>query len=488
MNLVKDPWIPVVMQDGTPELVSLRDVFAKGEEIADLAANPCQRIALMRLLICIAQAALDGPKDEDDWRTCKPRIAPAALSYLDKWQDRFNLFGEHAFLQVDGLDTTTNSLADKLDLSLASGNNPTLFDHYAIPAGRIHREIGLTLNLLVYQMFACGGTYSTTVWDGVSTPPNGVRRAPCVEEGMAHTLLRGHQIIETIYLNIITEKQIASLPNMERGHPCWEEACLDRKSLEKNAATYLGRLVPVSRAIRFAEGSPVIVLGEAMRYPQLPEHREPFGTVYDTGKARIGKSTSLTYLSVNPDVSAWRELASVLSLQSLDSTIGTVGALNLEHLRTAGACEFDIWIGGLSVDQAKIIDMCEWNFTLSSSLLDSLILARYRRGVEWANHAKQTLANAIKFFANSQKGDSGIWKKQAENLFWSTLDAHAYILQSSIEDDHTLSTRWVPIIDSALLNAYSRTCPHETPRQIQAYAQGLKVLQSWRKERDRHGA
>lgn len=65
MNLVKDPWIPVVMQDGTPELVSLRDVFAKGEEIADLAANPCQRIALMRLLICIAQAALDGPKDEE---------------------------------------------------------------------------------------------------------------------------------------------------------------------------------------------------------------------------------------------------------------------------------------------------------------------------------------------------------------------------------------------------------------------------------------
>jgi len=63
MNLVSDPWIPVVMLDKTPRLVSLNEVFRDGETIADLAANPCQRIALMRLLICIAQAALDGPKD-----------------------------------------------------------------------------------------------------------------------------------------------------------------------------------------------------------------------------------------------------------------------------------------------------------------------------------------------------------------------------------------------------------------------------------------
>ena len=76
MNLVKEPWIPVVMQDGKPARVSLRDAFAKGEDIADLAANPCQRIALMRLLICVAQAALDGPKDEEDWLACKPRLVP----------------------------------------------------------------------------------------------------------------------------------------------------------------------------------------------------------------------------------------------------------------------------------------------------------------------------------------------------------------------------------------------------------------------------
>ena len=486
MNLVKEPWIPVVMQDGTPARVSLRDAFAKGEDIADLAANPCQRIALMRLLICVAQAALDGPKDEEDWLGCKPRLVPAALSYLDTWQHRFNLFGEHAFLQVDGLDTKPNSLADKLDVSLASGNTPTLFDHGSTPDGRVQVEALLALNILAYQMFSCGGTFGETVWDNVPTPRY-VLRSPCVEEGMAHTLLRGRNIVETIHLNLITEEQTNSLPNMERGRPCWEETRLGREISEKQTSSFLGRLVPVSRAIRLFKDSPSIVLGEALRYPQLPEQRDPFGTVYDTGKQRMGKSTSLTYLSVNPEAAAWRELASILSLQVLDSKTGTVGAFNLQHLRTTQAPEFDIWIGGLAVDQAKMIDMCEWSCILSSSLLDTLVLERYRKGVEWADIAKRVLEDAVKCFASVQSGDAAVYRQQAVGLFWSHLDAKALALQNCLEDDHVLSLTWTPIIDSALYAAYDRTCPHETPRQIQAYAQGLKILQTWKKVRDRSG-
>jgi CRISPR system Cascade subunit CasA len=487
MNLVNDPWIPVIGTDNRPRLASLTDIFQDGDGLADLAANPCQRIALMRLLICIAQAALDGPADEDDWRACRPRLAPAALAYLEKWQHRFNLFGDHAFLQVDGLDPNSNALADKLDFTLACGNNPTLFDHGAIPDGRIQGDAMLAVSLLVYQMFSCGGTFSTTVWNDLPTPPNGVRRAPCVEEAMAHTLLRGRDIVETVHMNLITGEQVGSLPNMGRGRPCWEESRLDRKNLKKHTTTLLGRLVPVSRAIRLDNDSPAIVLGEATQYPQLPEQRDPFGTVYDTGKTRIGKSTSLTYLSVNPEAAAWRELASILSLQTLDSAIGTVGALNLAHLRTADAGVFDVWIGGLAVEQAKVIDMCEWSFTLPTSLLDSLLLRRYRTGVEWANNAKQTLTNAVKCFAKVQKRDPGIWRQQAESLFWSFMDANAHVLPGSVDSDRALNEKWDPIIRSAFLTAYERTCPHETPRQIQAYAQGWKIIESWRGERA-HGA
>ncbi len=153
MNLVQDAWIPVMMRDGSHARVSLMDVFKQGESIADLAANPCQRIALMRLLICITQAALDGPADEKAWSTCLPLIPEAAQAYLSKWKDKFNLFGKDAFLQVEGLKETLNATSDKLDFTLASGNNATLFDHAATPEGRITEKAKCILNLLVYQIF-----------------------------------------------------------------------------------------------------------------------------------------------------------------------------------------------------------------------------------------------------------------------------------------------------------------------------------------------
>jgi CRISPR system Cascade subunit CasA len=58
MNLVTEKWIPVIGIDGKPDHASLMEVFTLGEKYADLSVRPHERVALMRLLICIAQAAL----------------------------------------------------------------------------------------------------------------------------------------------------------------------------------------------------------------------------------------------------------------------------------------------------------------------------------------------------------------------------------------------------------------------------------------------
>jgi len=65
MNLATDAWIPIVWRDGNPGTVSLREAFVRGGEIRDLVVRAHERIALMRLLICVAQAALDGPADDE---------------------------------------------------------------------------------------------------------------------------------------------------------------------------------------------------------------------------------------------------------------------------------------------------------------------------------------------------------------------------------------------------------------------------------------
>ena len=103
MNLTFDPWIPVIGDDGRQRSVSLHDLFASAHELRDLSVKPHEKIALLRLLTCITQAALDGPKDYDAWETCRGSIQSAAKCYLDKWSASFELFGDGLrFLQALG--------------------------------------------------------------------------------------------------------------------------------------------------------------------------------------------------------------------------------------------------------------------------------------------------------------------------------------------------------------------------------------------------
>jgi CRISPR system Cascade subunit CasA len=137
MNLSTDAWIPIVWTEGKPGIVSLCEAFEQSHEIQDLAVRPHERIALMRLLICVAQAALDGPVDYDDWKGCRSRIVSSAVDYLQRWQQVFDLLGTgQRFLQLPNLnkaptkstggDDEEGNSTSKLDLALATGKHDTI--------------------------------------------------------------------------------------------------------------------------------------------------------------------------------------------------------------------------------------------------------------------------------------------------------------------------------------------------------------------------
>lgn len=94
MNLTTDPWILVVWNDGSTRAATLTDIFVRGHEIRDLAVRPHERIALMRLFLCVAHAALDGPGDREEWQDCLARLPAAAGKYLQRWGPAFELFGD----------------------------------------------------------------------------------------------------------------------------------------------------------------------------------------------------------------------------------------------------------------------------------------------------------------------------------------------------------------------------------------------------------
>lgn len=485
MNLTRDLWIPVVFENGESSLVSLKDAFARGHEIRDLVATPPQRIVLTRLLVCVAQAALDGPRAEAEWWACRDRILPASVAYLERWQRKFELFGNDAFLQVASLKPKGNATLDNLGFGLAAGHNAVLFDHAANVDGRAHPDAWIALALLTYQCFSPGGTIGATTWSGASTPRNS-EHAPCVEGSMLHAIIRGGSLLDTVHMNLLT-KETVETGRLEWGRPVWEAmpAC------PTAASTYLGRLVPVARAIRLVVGKTEITLADGCRYPKLPQYRDPAATVM---RVKTGPSNEEPrYRGVELSKHPWRDLAAVLSFSR---TAVEGGAWVLGHL-VPDAGHIDLWTGGLKVDKGKVIDVGEWNFHLPRSLVGSTELEKYRKGIELADGGYRTLGAATsaycedlsvpEFRRSKNRGfslnDPRSRKRRAQlssratSFFWRVLDStYGILIEAANDRTRDLAAEWYPIVRKAMEEAYQRACPRESVRQIRAYARGLQRL------------
>jgi CRISPR system Cascade subunit CasA len=361
MNLTTDAWIPIVWNDGQPGTVSLCEAFERGHEIQDFAVRPHERIALMRLLICIAQAALDGPADYDDWKVCLPRIAPSALEYLDRWRHAFELFGSgQRFLQVANLkkpakksmgDDEEGNSTSKLDLALATGNNTTLFDN-AGGSERTFTAAELALMLTTFQCFSPCGTIGVALWNGSPTlgwssypkvKPGQSAHAPCLSGNMLHSYLRGRNLLDSLHSNLITKEQVEGFCGHDAwGKPEWESVPLDPtdKGAAQNAAmSYLGRLVPLSRAVQLAEDRRSMTLANGLEYPSYPEWREASATIVIVTRS-VKKEPTRVALQASVDKDIWRELHA-LAVIAVDKNTngGPVALRNLTNDR-----DFDLGV------------------------------------------------------------------------------------------------------------------------------------------------
>ncbi len=493
MNLTTDNWIPVVWEDGRADKVSLLEVFKNGDKIRDLAVRPHERIALMRLLICIAQAALDGPKDRADWQTCRERLPKAAADYLAKWKHAFELFGDgQRFLQVTNVKTAKEcdetSSPSKLDLVLATGNMSTLFDN----AGGSERSFpadSLALLLLTFQNFSPGGLISDVKWNGVNMGRTS-NHAPCIVKAMLHTYLTRHSLAETLRANLLCRDHIETL-GYQWGKPIWE-AMPEGPGAEMRIAnatrTYLGRLVPVSRAVLLLPAGMGMTMGAAVLYD--PEWREVAATVVVRDR---NNQPERTVLSGSLEKSIWREAHSLSVLASAtNQNLG--GPLALAMFREGIGT--DVWCGALVANKAKLLDAVESVLHIPASMFGDAGQRLYQQGVQQAelwghriNHAVSTchreLHDELDKAEFRKRGN--LIKQKATSHYWTAIEQHVPQLLALVEDPTPLSpersakeewgcTEWGKALARAAREAYELACPHETPRQLKAYSLGLAAL------------
>lgn len=515
MNLVTEPWIPVILRDGTPQLVSLLEVFTSGDKYADLAVRPHERIALMRLLICIAQAALDGPETFEDWQKAPERLPFNAERYLNDKLDCFELFvvnsNESAkpFLQVtwpqrDGFTDKLTPLS-KLDIPLASGNNSMLFDHYGLLGGdRCFTPARIALILLAFQNYAQGGGISAAIWTEKS---KNFADAPCKPSSMLHSFIRGENLFSSICLNLLTKFSVKKYFGKDDswGVPIWDKppSGFDDFEARKNATeTYLGRLVPLSRLVKLKPDCGDALISSGYEYPRFPEFRaEPSATVI------INQNDGERKLLGAGSKAIWRELPALI-VSRQQNEVG--GALTLSNVTDESA--FDIWVGALLIHPrktAEVLDSVEAVFHIPVGLITDSGRSDYDDEIKWSEKVARRLSRAVETYRENFDGG---WKSRVESTkpqdrwnlkdklhstatrhYWTAVEKLRPLLMAHMETfempqetleemciasekRETTQTVWRKAVRRAAYNSYRLACGQETPRQIKAFALGWEKL------------
>lgn len=518
MNLAKQSWIPVTELSGAARRVSLREVFTKGQELADLSVRPHERIALMRLLLCIAHRALKGPKDSAALERAVDELPDAAAAYLDEQAGCFELFDPvKPFLQFPGLakppkpagkkakktapvedeEEEEAKTTSKLCFFLASADAATLFDnHAATDVPRCFDPEWLALNLITYQCFSLGGTMGAAIWRGKPSPGAFTKadgslkgqgkssHAPCVPSSMLHSFIRCDNVLQTVAANLVTITTVEQAYGKPFGEkPVWEwfpSSFDDHEAISNATTTFLGRLVPLSRAILLKPDGSGLVLANGLDYPTPPEFPpEPSATLVAKSD---GSGHYLLGLASNRAI--WRELHAITVKRKVNEVGGPLVLSQFDS-----DLDVDVWTGALEIEKgskAIVLDAWESVYRIPPRLFNNEGRLSYEEEVRHAGSVARSLGGACMTYRQLlalELKPKFPEKHIAERRYWTEVEQRAPLLLKHLrmpegsEEAAAVLTEWRRALRKAAFAALEASCPSETARQQRAYALALRELQ-----------
>jgi len=467
-NLILHPWIPVRWSDGHHSLVGLDQLFRNAADIADLDCVPHERISLMRLLVCIAQAALGAPADYTGWPGFGDDLEKRVPAYLARPEIgmHFNLFGNGPrFLQSKANPGDKSYPACQMSFTMAAGNSPTLFDHFG-ESIRVMEPAYLAGLLLCYQNFFVGGSMASKV------KGNG----PSLK--MLHTFLCGDDLKQTILANCV-DAELA--PNL--GKPYWElgePGQIKGDAAKQATETYLGRLVPLSCRLDVTGNSSdgyAIHIDQGLEYPVYPASLEPSATV-------VPWKEEFRLLRADTGRGIWRDLHCLAVLRRSESQAQSAPRILQSHIIEREEGDVDLWVGELiKAKDAKILDGIEDRFTVPHRFFTESGQMIYSKGVQHADTQSTCIFSAVKAYAESMMHSSPA-VEVAQRHYWNALDQQRQTLLDLVKDGTLILGKnfgesddpWSLAVRKAAHAAYDHACPRATSRQIEAYALGLRRL------------
>lgn len=473
-NLIDEPWIPVADKGR----VSLRQVFSEPDYRA-LGGNPVEKIALMKLLLAIAQAAAT-PEDDDAWRALGAEgMARQCLEYLEKWHDRFDLYGPQPFLQMPAIAAAELKSYGTVLPEVATGNTTVLSQ------GQMERSLtdAEKAVLLVCLMgFALGGkqvdnkVVLTPAYQGKTKTG---KAGPSLDYlGLLHTFVQGNSIQKSLWLNLLTRQQAEQSQRFPAGigvapwqqMPTGEDDAVAREFKQ----SLIGRLVPLCRFCLLVE--------ERLHYSEGIAHPNYKDGVWDPTVAvnRFGKEPKTLW--VNPEKRPWRELTALLGFLAQQRTAGfeclqlAVGV----GRATESMDQFAVWSGGLRVSsntgeqRAKgTDDFVESVILLQSAALGDFWFAQLQAEMVALDELARTLCSRVLAYFKTQLVDGTSLAAQATHLFWQLCERDFQSLLDHCDPDEASATARQQLrrrFAAYAQKAYDRYCPKDTARQLDAWA------------------
>jgi len=475
-NLVDEPWIPVAGAG----LVSLARIFSD-PSLRGLGGNPIQKIALIKLLLAIAQAAAT-PRDEAEWEALgAERLAAKTHDYLSAKRDCFWLYGEKPFLQMMGITSADILSYGSVVPSISTGNTTILTTSQI---ERIPDDPERALILVQLMGFGLGGKKAdnsivlSTGYTGKTNdkgkPSTGKPGSSIGFLGFLHSFLIGSNLWNTIWVNLITHQQILEYPFFSSGLGpiAWEtppagEACPLAKKLQ---ASLMGRLLPFSRFVLLEEGG--LRYSEGLAHPGYKEG----GVDPSVAVSYAGKEPKVLW--VDPEKRPWRMLTSLLSFIQSDSNDSfDCLSLRLTFPRVIKRwAEIKLWSGGLRVSSnageqyvSGTDDYVESEIALPTAFIGKAWFEQLKLEMGALEDLSKAAYGSCMSYHKAFKVDGDMIARQASNLFWQLAERQFQALIDACTDAKKAKDMR-KIFAAYAQQAYDAFCPKDTARQLDAWA------------------
>ena len=419
-NLLDEQWIPLKAQSS----ISLYQCFSLSTK-GELGGNPLQHMAVLRLLMAIAQRAC-LLEDEEEWKKVGAEgLSKCCLEYLRDHYDDFWLYGDKPFLQdpsiIDFKDGA-KSMIGVYELPQLPSENEGLMR--ADNPLFMKKDSNLALFLLLLQCYAFK-SYANSE-KGHCAPAS----SPAFGKGYLYSHLYGKTIMETIWMNYLTMDTLVSLygrVSFNDSLPPWER--FPSLEIEQEYTNSIWDwYIPCCRRLLVAECNLIMLSG--LHCSNENSSKEVWIDPFISIKKQKNEQVIIkTEYSKSP----WRILPALLSSAYAGDEVNC-WCIKYCYSRVRKKTEsFSIWSGGLAVTPPKGVNVVmvkaddgfvESSVDIMSSLFDTIEYESFCRAIKNIEEKASILYRSVfDFFKDINEKEKGSKESsKATYAFWSYIE------------------------------------------------------------------